>query len=86
MFFPSLARGMAGLISVKITNRPDNPSYMFAKDAYGESYFLHSEYLKNGTWEDWLKIHVGQILNILSDTEKEPNKSSSASEIYISPQ
>jgi tetratricopeptide (TPR) repeat protein len=74
-----------GLISVKITNRPNNKaSYVFARDGFHQDYFLHYNNFKNGGWKDWCQFYTGMILNIVADENgNESTKAINAKEIYL---
>ncbi|MCW7552873.1 tetratricopeptide repeat protein [Endozoicomonas gorgoniicola] len=72
-------------ISVKIHNRPkDRASFLFAKDAFGETYFLHFDKLKNGAWQEWCKLSLGANLEVIPDEDKsQPNKAKEVQEIFL---
>jgi tetratricopeptide (TPR) repeat protein len=74
-----------GLLSVKITHRPkDKASYVFAKDGFGQDYFLHYDNFKNGDWKDWCQFSIGMILDIVAgENGNETNKAINAKEIYL---
>ncbi|MCH7313697.1 tetratricopeptide repeat protein [Acinetobacter sp. ANC 3882] len=71
-------------ILVKITNRPkDKASFLFAKDIFGEDYFLHFESFKNGKWKDWCQLSTGEEVFIQISNEKADGKATKASAIYL---
>lgn len=73
-----------GLITVKISNRPkDKASFFFAKDAYGQDYFLHYDNFKDGSWRDWCQLSLGMNLDIVSDEGEKNQKATKANEIYF---
>jgi len=76
---------LGGLFSVKITNRPkDKASFIFAKDGFGQDYFLHFDNFKDGDWKDWCQLSIGMILDIVAgDNGNEPKKAINAKEIYL---
>ena len=73
-------------IAVKIYSRPKNrASFLFARDAYDESYFLHYDRLKNGTWQEWCKLSLYARLEIVAEvTNPNSDKAIRATEIYFS--
>jgi hypothetical protein len=73
-----------GFIIVKITGRPDRVDFLFAKNSSGETFFLHCANLKNGAWQDWVRLSIGELLSILPDWNgSKSSKSINAKEIYL---
>lgn len=74
-----------GLISVKISNRPkEKASYLFAKDAYGQDYFLHYDNFKDGSWKDWCQLSIGHDLSIVPEKKDiTPGRAIATVEIYL---
>jgi len=71
-------------ISVMITNRPkDKVSFLFAQNKEGETFFLHYEHLKNGSWKDWVQLSLNQSVYIKYEEDPLPGKAIRASEIYL---
>lgn len=72
-------------IAVKIDHRPKSSArYLFAKDAFGETYILHFDKFKNGVWKEWCKLSLGANLEILPENDKpKPNKARRAQEIFL---
>ncbi len=73
-----------GLISVKISHRPkDKASFLFARDAYSQDYFLHYDNFKNGSWKDWCQLSIGSDLQVVSGINKDTSQSKALSTIEI---
>ena len=75
----------SGLIQVRISNRPkEGANYIFAKDGFGETYFLHFDNFKHGDWRVWCQLAIGDKLLVAADQlSKEPSRAIPTSEIYI---
>ncbi len=79
-------QGYVGLIKVKITNRPkDRANYLFAKDAYGDDYFLHFDNVKDANWHKWINLSIGDKLNVVPESNADSSqKATDTREIYLS--
>lgn len=77
--------GAGSLIGVKISNRPkEKASFLFARDAYGQDYFLHYDNFKGGSWKDWCQLSIGRELNVVAESkDSTSDKALSAVEIYL---
>jgi tetratricopeptide (TPR) repeat protein len=77
---------VGGLTSVKISNRPrDKASFLFARDAYGQDYFLHYDNFKGGSWKDWCQLSIGRDLHVVAEKKGEnvQSKAMGTAEIYL---
>lgn len=71
------------LISVKVSGRPKNATYLFAVDKNGKDYFLHFDNFKDGGWKEWCQLSTGCSLEVLPDENADPSKRAvNAREIY----
>lgn len=74
---------IGGLVTVAITNRPkDKASFLFARDAFQNDYFLHFDNFKDGNWRNWCQLSIGTKLDIVIDESHNDNKAKNAKEIY----
>lgn len=73
-----------GLTRVRISNRPQEATFLFARDSYSKDYFLHYKNFKDGEWKDWCQLSIGMSLDILPEKENgDTNKATNAREIYF---